>query len=88
MERKKENKKNDKVEEPRVEYEVQKPKIKGIDRETFDFDAEFANGFTLEQAKAESIRGIENGGEKTIVRIKNSEVLQKLLILILHLIKV
>lgn len=58
MEPKKENKKNDKVEEPRVEYELQKPKIKGIDRETFDFDAEFAKGFTLEQAKAESIRGI------------------------------
>ena len=54
----KENKKNDKVEEPAVEYEIQKPKFKGIDRETFDFDAEFAKGLTLEEAKAESIRRI------------------------------
>ncbi|SHF80729.1 hypothetical protein [Flavobacterium defluvii] len=54
----KENKKNNKVEEPRVEYEVQKPKFKGIDPETFDFDAEFAKGLTPEQAKAESIRRI------------------------------
>lgn len=53
----KENKKN-KVEEPRVEYEVQKPKFKGIDPETFDFDAEFAKGLTLEEAKAESKRRI------------------------------
>ena len=53
----KENKKN-KVEEPRVEYEVQKLKFKGIDRETFDFDAEFAKGLTPEEAKAESIRRI------------------------------
>jgi hypothetical protein len=58
MESKKENEKNDKVEEPRVEYEVQKAKIKGIDRETSDFDAEFAKGLTLEEAKAESIRRI------------------------------
>lgn len=54
----KENKKNDKVEDPAVEYEIQKPKFKGIDRETFDFDAEFAKGLTLEEAKAESIRRI------------------------------
>lgn len=54
----KENKKNNKVEEPAVEYEVQKPKFKGIDRETFDFDAEFAKGLTSEEAKAESIRRI------------------------------
>jgi len=53
----KENKKN-KVEEPRVEYEVQKTKFKGIDREIFDFDAEFAKGLTPEEAKAESIRRI------------------------------
>lgn len=32
--------------------------MKGIDHETFDFDAEFAKGLTLEQAKAESIRRI------------------------------
>jgi hypothetical protein len=54
----KENEKNNKVEEPRVEYEIQKPKFKGIDRETFDFDAEFAKGLTPEEAKAESIRRI------------------------------
>jgi hypothetical protein len=58
MDSKKENEKHNKVEEPRVEYEVQKPKFKGIDRETFDFDAEFAKGLTLEEAKAESIRRI------------------------------
>lgn len=58
----KENKKN-KVEEPRVEYEVQKPKFKGIDRETFDFDAEFAKGLTPEEAKAESIRRIREWWE-------------------------
>ena len=58
MEPEKENKKNDKVEEPRVEYEVQKSKFKGIDRETFDFDAEFAKGLTIEEAKTESIRRI------------------------------
>lgn len=55
---KKENEKNNKVEEPRIEDEVQKPQFKGIDRETFDFDAEFAKGLTLEEAKAESIRRI------------------------------
>lgn len=53
----KENKKN-KVEEPRIEYEIQKPKFKGIDPETFDFDAEFAKGLTLEEAKVESKRRI------------------------------
>ena len=57
MDSDKENKK-DKVEEPRIEYEVQKPKIQGIDPETFDFDAEFAKGLTPEQAKTESIRRI------------------------------
>ena len=58
MDSKDENKKNNKVEEPRVEYEVQKPKFKGIDRETFDFDAEFAKGLTPEKAKAEAKRRI------------------------------
>lgn len=58
MEPKKENEKNDKVQEPRVEYEVQKPKFKGIDRETFDFDAEFAKGLTPEEAKTEAKRRI------------------------------
>jgi hypothetical protein len=54
-----ENKKNDKVEEPRVEYEIQKPKFKGIDRETFDFDTEFANGLTPEEFKAEMVKRIK-----------------------------
>jgi hypothetical protein len=58
MNKKKEGSKNDKVEEPAVEYEIQKPKFKGIDRETFDFDTQFAKGLTLEEAKAESIKRI------------------------------
>lgn len=58
MNEKNENQKNNKVEELAAEYEVQKPKLKGIDPETFDFDAEFAKGLTPEQAKAESIRRI------------------------------
>ncbi|WP_406845231.1 hypothetical protein [Flavobacterium soyae] len=56
---KKENKKNDKVEESRVEYEIQKPKFKGIDPETFDFDAEFARGLTPEEFKAEMSKRIK-----------------------------
>ena len=58
MNPKKENSKTNKVEEPIVAYESSKTKFKGIDRATFDFDAEFANGLTLEEAKAESIRRI------------------------------
>jgi len=58
MDSDKEHKKNNKAEESRVEYEVQKPKFKGIDRETFDFDAEFAKGLTPEEAKAEAKRRI------------------------------
>lgn len=53
-----ENKKKNKVEEPATEYEIQKPKFKGIDPDTFDFDAEFARGLTPEQAKAESLKRI------------------------------
>ena len=56
MNPKKENPKITKVEEPSVAYESSKVKIKGIDRTTFDFGAEFKNGYTLEEAKAESIR--------------------------------
>ena len=56
---KKEDEKNDKVEEPRVEYEIQKPKFKGIDLETFDFDAEFARGLTPEEFKAEMSKRIK-----------------------------
>ncbi|TDW46420.1 hypothetical protein EV144_10687 [Flavobacterium sp. 270] len=58
MNAKKENKENNKVEEPAVEYQALKPEFKGIDHKTFDFDAEFAKGLTPEEAKAESIRRI------------------------------
>ena len=53
-----ENKKN-KVEEPATEYEIQKPKFKGIDPDTFDFDAEFARGLTPEEFKAEMSKRIK-----------------------------
>lgn len=52
----KENPKILKEEEPSVAYESSISKFKGIDRETFDFDAEFKKGLTIEEAKAESIR--------------------------------
>lgn len=58
MSKDKENKKSDKVEELAAEYEIQKPRRQGIDPETFDFDAEFAKGLILEEAKVESIRRI------------------------------
>lgn len=58
MNAKKENGKKDKVEEPAVEYQAIKLKFKGIDPEMFDFDAEFAKGLTLEEAKVESINRI------------------------------
>ena len=59
MKQNEENKKNDKVEERRIEYEIQKPEFKGIDRETFDFDAEFAKGLTPEEFKAEMSKRIK-----------------------------
>lgn len=59
MSKKREDSKNDKVEEPAVEYEVQKAKFKGIDRETFDFDEEFAKGLTPEEFKAEMSKRIK-----------------------------
>jgi len=59
MNKKKEDPKNNKVEEPAVEYEIQKPKFKGINRETFDFDAEFAKGLTSEEFKAEMSKRIK-----------------------------
>lgn len=59
MNQKKEDPKNNKVEEPAVEYEVQKSKLKGIDRETFDFDAEFAKGLTPEEFKEEMSKRIK-----------------------------
>ena len=58
MNPKKENPKIIKVEEPSVVYESSSIKFKGIDRATFDFDEEFKNGYTPEEAKAESIRKI------------------------------
>ncbi len=58
MNPKKENPKITKVEEPAEVYESLKIKLKGIDRATFDFDAEFAKGLTPEEAKTESIRRI------------------------------
>ena len=58
MNSKKENPKITKVEEPTVAYETSKIKFQGIDRATFDFDEEFKNGYTLEEAKAESIKRI------------------------------
>lgn len=58
MNAKKKNTKIDKVEEATTSYGVSKPKQQGIDHATFDFDTEFANGYTAEEAKAESIRRI------------------------------
>ncbi|MBO9586837.1 MAG: hypothetical protein J7574_21950 [Flavobacterium sp.] len=58
MDSNKENKKINKVEGPATEYEIQNPRRQGIDLETFNFDAEFAKGLTLEEAKKESIRKI------------------------------
>jgi hypothetical protein len=58
MKPRKENPKTNKVEEPSVNYESLKLKSKGIDSATFDFDEEFKNGLTPEEAKAESIRRI------------------------------
>lgn len=58
MNPKKDNPKITKVEVSSVNYEVSKIKFKGIDRATFDFDEEVRNGFTLEEAKAESIKRI------------------------------
>ncbi|KDN54431.1 hypothetical protein [Flavobacterium seoulense] len=48
----------DKVEEAAAAYEFSKQKQQGIDHATFDFDAEFEKGLTVEEAKAESIRRI------------------------------
>lgn len=59
MNPKKENPKITKVEEPSVIYETSKVKFKGIDKETFDFDEEVRNGYTPEEAKAESIKRIQ-----------------------------
>lgn len=59
MNTKKENPKVNKVEEPSVGYEVSKTKLKGIDRDTFDFDEEMKKGYTPEQFKAEMHKRIK-----------------------------
>lgn len=53
MNAKKVKPKENKVEEPSVDYEVSKINFKGIDRATFDFDEEVRNGLTPEEFKAE-----------------------------------
>ncbi len=53
-----------KAEEPSVAYTSSKPSFKGIDRENFDFDKEFNNGLTPEEAKEESIRLIREWWKK------------------------
>lgn len=58
MSAKKTSSKLPKVEEPAVVYESSQVKHKGIDRATFDFDTEFANGLTPEEAKEEAKRRI------------------------------
>ena len=58
MNAKGEKSKIDQVEEEITSYERIITKQKGIDPETFDFDAEFKKGYTPEEAKAESIKRI------------------------------
>ena len=58
MNPKKENLKVNNVEELSAVYESLKVKFKGIDRANFNFDEEVKNGFTAEEAKAESIKRI------------------------------
>lgn len=59
MNTKKDNLKITKVEEPVIVYEDSTTKFKGIDRSTFDFDAEFKNGYTPEEFKAEMHKRIK-----------------------------
>ena len=49
----------DKAEEPVVNYDISKPKQQGIDPTTFDFDAEFEKGYTVEEFKAEMHKRIK-----------------------------
>ena len=58
MNSEKENPKT-KAEEPSTAYEVSKTKLQGINLATFDFDEEFKNGYTPEEAKAESMKRIK-----------------------------
>lgn len=59
MEPNKNKSKTDKVEELAVFYEGTRTKQKGIDRATFDFDAEFKKGYTPEEFKAEMFKRIK-----------------------------
>ena len=47
------------AEERSLAYEISKTKLQGIDRATFDFDAEFKNGYTPEEFKAEMHKRIK-----------------------------
>ena len=49
----------DKVEEAAAAYEFSKQKQQGIDHTTFDFDAEFEKGLTVEEFKAEMHKRIQ-----------------------------
>lgn len=60
MNAKKKNTENSKVKELAVEYEVQKPEFRVIERETFDFDAEFANGLTPDEFREEMIKRVKS----------------------------
>ena len=55
MAKQKENSKPNKVEEPSVSYSISQKQ--GVDKD-FNFEAEFEKGYTLEEAKAESVRKI------------------------------
>ena len=59
MNSKNENSKITKVEESSIAYEASKVKFKGIDKEIFDFDEEFKNGFTPEEFKVEMHKRIK-----------------------------
>lgn len=59
MDAKKRKSKITKLEEPSVDYEVSKTKFKGIDKATFDFDAEMKKGYTPEEFKAEMHKRIK-----------------------------
>lgn len=60
MNAKKYNAKITKVEEPSIVYEDAKAKLKGIETIPFDFDAEFKNGYTPEEFKAEMHKRIKS----------------------------
>lgn len=59
MNSEKDNPKKNKVEEAAVVYESSKLKQQGIDRDTFDFDAEFEKGLTPVEFKAEMHKRIK-----------------------------